>query len=247
MNHLNEEQLVFHYYGEPEDRGAAEVHLASCPECRSAYQSLQRVLNVVEGASVPERHAGYEDEVWRRLEPKLGSTRWFTWRTWTQPRRWALAASVAVLVIASFFAGRWMAPTVTPEVANSDRNVKERVLLVALGDHLERSQMVLVELVNTLPGQQIDISDEQKWAEDLLGANRLYRQTAATAGEGSLTAVLDDLERVLVEIARGPATLSGDELQEIRQRIESQGILFKIRVLGSQMRNPESLMKSETL
>ncbi len=107
--------------------------------------------------------------------------------------------------------------------------------------------MVLVELVNTRPGQEIDISDEQKWAEDLLGPNRLYRQTAASTGEENLTAVLDDLERVLVEIARSPSTLSRDELQEIRQRIESQGILFKIRVLGSQAQNPESLMKSETL
>jgi hypothetical protein len=247
MNHLNEEQLVFHYYGEPEDRQAAEAHLAACSECRSAYQSLHRGLNVLEGASVPEHNAGYEEKVLRRLEPNLGSARRLNRRIWMHPGRWALAASVAVLVIASFIAGRWMAPTAAPEVATSDPNVKERVLLVALGDHLERSQLVLVELVNTRPGQQIDISDEQKWAEDLLGANRLYRQTAASTGEDSLTAVLEDLERVLVEIARSPSTLSRDELQDIRQRIESQGILFKIRVLGSQMRNSEGLMKSETL
>jgi hypothetical protein len=247
MNHLNEEQLVFHYYGEPADRDAAEAHLASCPDCRSNYQSLQRVLNVVEGASIPERQPGYEDELWSRLEPKLGSMRRFNWLIWIQPGKWALAASVVVLVIASFLAGRWMAPTAPPQVASSDPGIREKVLLVALGDHLERSQMVLVELVNTRPGQEIDISDEQKWAEDLLGTNRLYRQTAASTGEESVTAVLEDLERVLVEIARSPSTLSRDELQEIRQRIESQGILFKIRVLGSQMRNPETLMKSETL
>jgi hypothetical protein len=246
MNHLNEEQLVFHYYGEPDDRVAAEAHLAACAECRAAYQSLQRVLNVVEGASIPEPKTGYEDEVWRRLEPKLGSARRFQWRFWFEPRKWVLAASIALLVIAAFLTGRWMAPTVTPEVAGADPSVKERVLLVALGDHLERSQMVLVELANARPGREIDISDEQKWAEDLLGANRLYRQTAATSGEESLTAVLDDLERVLVEIARSPSTLSHDELQEIRERIESQGILFKIRVIGSQINSPESLMKSET-
>jgi hypothetical protein len=245
MNHLNEEQLVFHYYGEPDDRVVAEAHLAACPECRAAYQSLQRVLNVVEGASIPEPKSGYEDGVWRRLEPKLGYRRRFRWSFWSEPRKFVLAASVALLVIASFLIGRWMAPTAAPEIAGSDLGVRERVLLVALGDHLERSQMVLVELANARPGGEIDISDEQQWAEDLLGANRLYRQTAATTGEKSLTAVLDDLERVLVEIARSPSTLSREELQEIRERIESQGILFKIRVLGSQINSPESLMKSE--
>jgi anti-sigma factor RsiW len=59
MNHLDEEQLILHYYGEEADSLESERHLEECPECRSSYASLQRVLNVVESEPVPERGAGY--------------------------------------------------------------------------------------------------------------------------------------------------------------------------------------------
>jgi hypothetical protein len=39
-----------------------------------------------------------------------------------------------------------------------------------------------------------------------------------------------------VEIAHSPSTMSSDEFNQIRQRIESQGIIFKVRVLGSDVR-----------
>ena len=54
-NHLTEEQLVLHYYGEEGDTLAAEQHLEGCEECRHVYVSLQRVLNVVDSLPIPER------------------------------------------------------------------------------------------------------------------------------------------------------------------------------------------------
>jgi len=114
--------------------------------------------------------------------------------------------------------------------------VRERVLLIAVGDHLDRAQMVLAELVHASGNGEVDISAEREWAQDLVSANRLYRQSAASAGERGVVSVLDDLERVLVELATSPDALSSDELGALRQRIEAQGIVFKIRVLGSQVR-----------
>jgi hypothetical protein len=70
-------------------------------------------------------------------------------------------------------------------------------------------------------------------------ANRLYRQTAVRAGEAGVASVLDDLERVLIDIATGPSTLSSAEFETVRRRIEERGILFKVRVVGSQMRERE--------
>jgi hypothetical protein len=111
----------------------------------------------------------------------------------------------------------------------------DRILLVALGDHLERSQMVLVELMNATPGESLDISSQRQVAEDLVSENRLYRQTAARAKDKSVTNLLDELERVLVDIAHEPSKVTGPELANIKQRIEAQGIVFKVRVVGSQM------------
>ena len=45
---------------------------------------------------------------------------------------------------------------------------------------------------------------EQLWANDLLHASRLYRHDAIDAGEPSIAATLDDLERSLIEIVNSP-------------------------------------------
>ena len=116
----------------------------------------------------------------------------------------------------------------------------ERVLLVAVGDYLERSQMVLVELNNANPKRSLDISSEQERAGDLVTEARLYRQTAARTGNTRISGVLDDLERVLVEITHAPSNMTKAELEALRQRLEAEGILFKIRVLGSNVRNQEN-------
>jgi len=73
-----------------------------------------------------------------------------------------------------------------------------------------------------------------------LDDNRLYRQTAASTGEKGVASVLDDLENVLMEIAHSPSEVSNQQLDDLRQQIQERGLLFKVRVLGSQMREQES-------
>jgi hypothetical protein len=128
-----------------------------------------------------------------------------------------------------------------PQQATADRElVRERILLVAVGDHLERSQIALVELVNSHSGPTVDISGERNLARDLVTENRLYRQAALTTGEPGVASVLDDLERVLVEIANSPSTMTGEEFNQVRKRIEQQGIIFKVRVFGDSVRAREN-------
>src|SRR5262249_43940173 len=115
----------------------------------------------------------------------------------------------------------------------------ERVLLVAVGDFLERSQMVLIELNNANPSHKLDISAERDRAADLVGENRLYRQTALQTGNPEIAGVLDELERVLVDISHQPSEMSRTELESLQQRMESEGILFKIRVLGTNVKKQQ--------
>ncbi len=261
--HLNEEQLVLHHYGEATEAAAIEEHLASCERCRAGYQALGRVLAAVDAAPLPERGEAYGSEVWERLRPLLAATpsragigapasrpasppreksRPGGRRSnaglagWLQPRRWAAAAALAILLAAAFLAGRfWPRQQQEPSAAAIPTEIRERILLVAVSDHLERSQMVLVELANTEAKGTVDISTERQWARDLVGDNRLYRQAAARAGKQGMANVLEELERVLLEIAHSPAQLGPADREEIRRRIEAQGILFKIRVVGSQL------------
>jgi len=248
MSHISEEQFVLFYYGESAESRSIESHLADCEACRSEFRSLQLVLNTVNSAPVPERGAGYGAEVWRRIEKRVPrrthrSLRWYIW-----------APAMAALVLVSFVAGRLSQRSLVPattvatnstsatNAANAaNTKVRERILLVAVGDHLERSQMVLAELTNASGGKgKLDISDERQMAEDLLDDNRLYRQTARSTGDSAVASVLDDLERVLIDIAHSPTEVSNAQLEDLQQQIESRGLLFKVRVLGTKVRDQQS-------
>ena len=60
-----------------------------------------------------------------------------------------------------------------------------------------------------------------------------------------LNAVLEDLERVLLDIVHGSSDPNG-ELDEVRARIEERGLLFKVRIIGSQVRQQEEEVRAET-
>jgi len=244
MRHLSDDDLVLHYYGEmtAADEQRAAGHLAECQACQHQYGSLQRVLAFVDSAPMVEAPDGFERVAWARLEPALPTLRrgWVSWFVFS-PARLAWAAIVAVLVVGAFMAGR-LTPQTAPSTGRpaateaSDDKVRERILLVDVGDHLDRSQMILIELVSSDSTGNVDISAEQARAQQLLAANRLYRQTAVTTGDATLAAVLDELERVLVDVAASPSTLSHADLDAVRRRIESKELVFKVRVVSSQLR-----------
>jgi len=237
MTHLSEEELILHYYGEAEDPAPVDRHLGECAECRAFYGSLKRVLNVVEAVPVPERGPAYGAEVWERLNPYLPVRHRFQWLA--APWRWA-AAGVALsgLLIAAFLAGRsYPTQSRTPMPIAANPQVQERILKLAVGDYLERSQIVLMELANARADGALDISAEQDRAEALLGENRLYRQTAMHTGDAIMAGVLEELERVLLEIEHAPSRLAPAQLDDLQQRLRNDGILFRIRVLGSTVRN----------
>jgi hypothetical protein len=239
MTHLSEEQLILCYYGEEGDALPAEQHLEACEECRALYASLQRVLNVVDSLPVPERDPEYGAAVWKRIEPRLPVRR--SLLRLEAPWHWvAAAAACAFLVIAAFLAGRSFPRQNGPaQMAAADPQAGERVLLVAVGDFLERSQIMLVELANANPKGTLDISSEQNRAADLISESRLYRQTAIRNDEEGVAGFLDEIESVLLEIRNSPSRISEDRLERLRQRLRAEGILFKIRVLGSKVRDRE--------
>jgi len=244
--HLEDDELVLHYYGEMEgaDEARTAAHLAGCSACHASYTRLQRVLAAVEAAPGPEIAEGFERTVWARLEPNLTRERgWLSWFVFS-PARLAWGAAVVALVAGSFFAGRgWdhaatgggnPATSKTTPTAAAAAGARERILLVDVGEHLDRSQNMLVELVSS-EGDG-DFAAERERAEELVSANRLYRQTAAATGDRAIADLLDELERVLVDIAASPEKLSASELNEVRQRIDAAGLLFKVRVMSSQVR-----------
>ena len=227
MNHPNEEQFILYYYGEDPGVPVAE-HMAGCDTCRAEYRTLQRVLNTVETMPVPERGAEYGATVWNRIQPRLGVSRRSGWRGWFEWRRLALAAAMTCLIAGAFIAGRFARPAGAPSTQTATSGpVRERILLVAVGDHLDRSQMVLAEFSNDVASG----ADQQRAAADLVESNRLYRLTAVRNGDAATATVLEDLERVLLEIANAPSEVSQQQLSNV---------LFKVRVYATQVHDRET-------
>ena len=238
--HLSEDELILHYYGETEraDESRVESHLASCPDCQFANQQLRRVMTLVDTAAPIEAPPGFERTAWARLEPML-DTNTSSWRKFFWFPQWALAGGVAALVLAAFVAGRFTVgePSgVTPGGSVVAANTSERVLEAAVGDHLDRTQMMLAELANADTDQADVFAAEQDRAADLVAVNRLILQSVEQSGDAAVADVLEDLERVLLEIANAPADATSNELTGLQSRITTEDLLFRVRVIAAEMR-----------
>lgn len=237
MNHFTEEELIAYREGEPTQREAIAEHLTACAACRAELEKIEAVLRALDNFPVPERGPEYSRAVWQKIAPRLPERAGRGWRIWFEPRRLVTFGAAAAMLIAAFAAGWWSKPQ--PPAGLTQAQVRERVLVVAVGEHLGKSEMVLMELANAAPPERgaktVNISAEQKRAEDLLDTNRLYRETAAQEGDAALASVLDDLERVLIDVAHSPDEISSAKLESLQKRIEAHGLLFKVRVVGKEL------------
>ncbi|MEA2339530.1 MAG: hypothetical protein QOE82_3537 [Thermoanaerobaculia bacterium] len=251
--HLTEEQLVSHYYHDG-DTPFAEEHLAVCGECRAQYETLRSVLTLVDQLPTPERGDAYGDEVWKRLRWKLGSNRRRSAYGWM-----AIAAGLIVAFVGGIL---WhsrtqqtiqkpqtivaqTATTTTPaaQTAAIGSASKDRLLLVVVSDHLDSSERMLLEISNADAKHPLDVESQSKRAGELVASNRIYRQTATRRGETRIASLLSDLEPVLVELSHAGSTLSPDEIAALQKRIDSKGLLFKVRVVSAQVGGHEAPVK----
>jgi hypothetical protein len=248
-HHFSDEDLTLYYYGEGTRRADIESHLEACAACHALYGEIAQTLAMIAGPEVPERGDQYGLEVWQRIRHKLPERDEPWWTTFFRHDRLGFAAAAALLVLVAFVAGRvWpRAPAVAlapgtaqygsgaPGSVNAG-DTRQRILLTSVADHLDRSERVLTDIMNAPRG---DISSEQRWADDLLTTSRLYRQDAVEAGEQSVAAVLDELERSLLEIVNSPSKISASDLEQIRRRIDAAALLFKVRVMSDGLRERE--------
>lgn len=255
MKHLQEEELVAHFYGEGEEQAAE--HLDACAVCAERYDALRRDLEEIQPIGVPVRAESYGQDLWRRLTPSLPAYRaagrsW--WRVYSWPTPWrnlGYAAACLLLLAAAFSAGRlWehRKPQITA-AANSAPQVKQRVVLVLMGDHLDRSERLLVELKHADPDSQETLAPLRDEARTLLAANHICQKESEAKSDPQLATALDHLNQLLDEIANRPQGLNAENLARLQQEMNADGLLFEVRVLRSRVQNqnqsqPESQIES---
>ncbi len=218
--HLREEEMILLFYGETKSPDTA-AHLRTCESCRSAYEELRAVLALLNEAPPPEPEEGYGERVWRRLQPEI--ERDLPPLGWWAPRRTLAAALAASLLIAAGGGLLWWRSTARPDSGQIAAR-RDVLLFDAVDEHLERSQRLLVELLNEPAAGSPGVRSR---AQELLAANRLYRQLAARQEPGLLPP-LQALELVLVEAAHSADQPPG--ASALASSIDANGLLFELRL-----------------
>jgi hypothetical protein len=249
MKHPTEEELFAYREGETRERNATTAHLQECADCRATLERIEQVFQSLDALPVPDPGEDYGTKVWRQIADRLPEKRVKWWSGFLVPRRMLAFGAAAALLIVAFFAGRFTGPGKSGGTETLDAGkVHERVLVVAVGEHLGKSEMILMELSNAQPvsgsKKLINISTEQRRAEDLVEENRLYRQTALNGGDNAMASTLDELERVLLEVANSPAEVTPAQFESIQKRIAARGILLKVRVVRQELRAEQAGSKS---
>lgn len=238
--HPTEDELVLLFYGDanPDDERRLAVHVETCPDCQPLWREITASLAAVDAAGIPEPPADFERVMWARVQREIEGIQPARVTQWWAPRFWLPAASLAAVVIAVVAGTQmWNGPATTGTPATTGASSQpERALLVAMDDHLERSELLLVEVMNAPVGDAVPLGFGQEAADDLLNSSRLFRQTAAHTGNIELASMLEDLERVLVEIARSPKDMKKEDLDALRTHIAEEDLLFKVRVVTDEVR-----------
>lgn len=237
MTHCSDDELLLEYYGES---SASSAHIASCGACGARSRDLKATLDAVT-LEPPDRGERYGLEVWQAIRHRL-PLREPRWRRLLTAQSALAAAAAVVLLLAGYSAGRlWprtidapARPTaaVTSDISGEDE-ARRRIMLLTVTDHFDRSDRVLAEVLNAAAPR--DLSAEQQWARDLVAASRLYRQHALDIDEPAVAGVLDELERGLLDIVHQPSRATAANLEEIRRRIDSAALLFKVRVMADEL------------
>ncbi len=251
QEHPGEDDLVLLFYGDtdPAEEAALTAHVNACARCQPLWQEIRGTLRTVDAAGVPEPPPDFERVMWARVQRELEDIA-IPYTPWHLVRRWIPAGAMAAIVVALLVANRsWPGPagaTTGPATADAATSQPERALLVAMDDHLERSELLLVELMNAPADAVLRPGFERATADDLLWSSRLYRQTATHTGNGHLAAMLEDLEGVLAEIASGPAEMKRADLDALRFRIEQDDLIFKVRVVTDEVRERQKTIVTAT-
>lgn len=254
MMHLTDEEMIEQAYGESENSATVEQHIASCRECADNYAELERDLTGINRVDAPARDAEYGERVWASIagslpvygpSHELAKRRWWTSGVW---KGLGYAAACALLLSCAFYAGRVWEQKKPQPVAHADQKTpqqtKQPIVVVVLDDHLDRSERFLVELKHADMDSAAMASPMRDEARSLLAANRVCRKNVTQKDDPELNTALDHLDRLLAEAANAPGGLNAKSIAKLQDEMNSDGLLFEVRVLRSRISHRDATGKN---
>jgi hypothetical protein len=256
MSHLTEEDLIAHSFAE-DGKDGVEQHLQACVECAKSYAALRSDLAEMEFAEVPPRDALHGKRVWESISGSLPAYEVRKW-SWLRGGPWmglSYAAACIALATCTFIGGRlWerreaktVAGNHVPQKQQSVAHPPQRVVVVVLSDHLDRSERLLMQLKHADAGNAEMLSPLRDEARNLLPANRICRQKLKHGDDPALATALDRLDHLLAELANQPGDLSSATVTRLQDELNTDRLLFEVRVLRSRPAPPAAHTKEGTI
>jgi len=243
MMHLTEEEMIGQVYGEG-NWAAVERHLDDCPECAEAFAKLQRDLAEVDQVVAPARDAQYGERVWAAIADSLPVYAREKKKRWWESGLYkglSYATACALLVACAFYAGQLWEQHKQPGIAAvkqmpvPQQTKQQPIVVVVLGDHLDRSERFLVQLKHADLDSTAMASPMRDEARSLLAANKVCRKNAAQSDDKELTTALDHLDSLLADAANTPGGLNSQSIARLQDEMNREGVLFEVRVLRSRV------------
>ena len=232
-------------YGElgPRARARFDEHLEGCSLCTDMFLQFQQTLAVTDRRELARADDESMKGFWERLEPHLerapATPVWnlapvrLVLADWTS--RPALAAAAALLLVAvGIFIGR-----INPQNLGGVQPQAAAVLDPALttefneqfGSYLERTKMILLGMDNYQldEGTSGDNLDHQRAiSRELLHQGRDLKAHAAISSDASVGYLIDDIERILLQLENGDDRDLELTIQIIQSGMRRNGVLLKI-------------------
>ena len=247
-----DEKLILYLAGELEPHAKQELEnrLALDGSLRRELDALRGVLKLAQDQIPAEPGERYWLGFWGRLQPRLERDSW--WRKlvdWIAPRHGLQLATVAGVITAGFIVAFVLVhqiivpPEPVTEVRTTTITVKrtEGFLEQAAVSHLERSRLLLQDVVNAAASRELPIERvmfSRDRGEALLSQNRSFRQAAEHQRNRKLAELLEELELVLMDIANLDPEIASEALKSLQRRIEKKKLLDKIETVESLSESP---------
>lgn len=235
---------------EGHERGRALAHVAACPRCAAELQQLRGALELVlldpARAAEPPLETGALVRLTQaridRLASPAAPERGRPFRLWVP-----LAAAAALAVIAS--STRLVRPVVEPPRAQpaqeaflseeSLRRLTRTVDREQAARYLDQAEAVLVSVAAApqhcdRTRKTVDLSEERKRSRELLTRRALLVDLDSEEIR-SVRPVLEDVERVLRQVATLDACAKPEDLLAIHEELRDRRLLMKIDLMTREL------------
>lgn len=240
------EVLIEALYDElgPADKEAFERHLASCPDCAAERTALNETLRLMDRRRRPDPGAEFWDGYWDRLsrrgvweataEGRRPSLAARLGRALTSLPRWSYqVAGAAALLLLGILIGRLaLGPTAGERRMTASANAPVSSAAVQAADFIDRSQVLLLGLVNYDPATQdayaFDLAGKKAYSRELVNQAPAVLQSLDKPGQRRLRELVSELEVILMQIANLGSGQDLEGVELIKQGVDRRGLFLKI-------------------